>query len=141
MADEIIVHAKVLEADDFDRGKREPAGSAAQYQVRIAEIEMEFGEFDASLAGDEGLREDLQVFFQRLADERFGVQSVIVKVELRSGSLIVTALVVGGPALYKFFKDYEQLRKGVQLFVGDVKAAKNKIEAIILKRDDKRARK
>jgi hypothetical protein len=142
MSDEIKVHVKMYdEAKDFDRGKREQESSAVQYQVRIAEIEIYFGEFDASLAGDDELRKELQNFFQHLADERFGAESVVVKVELRAGSLIIAIVIAIGTGGYQFFKDYEQLHKGVQIFTDDVKAAKKKIEAIIRKYKDKPARK
>lgn len=38
-----------------------------------------------------------------------------------------------GTMAYKFFKDYESLRKGIVLFAKDVEAANNKIETLIKK--------
>jgi hypothetical protein len=134
MSDEMKVQVKMSDdAKDFDRGKREHETSAVQYQVRIAEIEIEFREFDASLARDKDLRKELQVLVQKLADERFGEGSVIVDVELRGGSLIVAAMLAIGAGGYKFFKDYEQLHKGAHIFAEDLKAARKKIEGIIRK--------
>ncbi len=140
MADEMKVNVKMADAAKaFAWGAQEGAGEAVQ--ARIAEITLEFQEFDASLARDEDLRKDLQTFLQQLGDASFGVGAVFVTVMLRGGSFIIAVLLVGGPAAYKFIKDYEQLHKSVKLLVEDMQAAKKKIEEMIRKRDDKRARK
>jgi hypothetical protein len=134
MADDINVHVKMFdEAQEFERGAQEGGGAAVQRQVRVAEIAIEFAEFDASLARDQELRKELQAFLQQMAEDRFGPGAVIVSVELRGGSLIVTAVVATGVAAYKFFRDYPQLHNGVKVFAEDVKKAKKKIEAIIRK--------
>jgi hypothetical protein len=142
MPDEMKVQVKMSDdAKDFDRGKHEDETSAVQYQVRIAEIEIEFRDFDGSLARDNDLRDELQLLFQRLADERFGGGNIVVEVELRAGSLIVAAVLAIGVGGYKFFKDYEQLHKGAHVFAEDLKAARKKIEEIIRRHSDKRKKK
>jgi len=138
MPDEIKVRVEIFEdAKDFKRlrQEQESASTAVQYQVRIARIEIEFPEFDGSLARNAELRKELQASFQQLADERFGSGSVTVEVELRAGSLIVVALLAIGTGGYKFFKDYEQVHKGARIFAEDLKAARKKIEKIIRKRN------
>jgi hypothetical protein len=61
---------------------------------------------------------------QSLADERFGRgHTKIVPTYLKKGSIEaeVTILVICGMT-YAFFKDYEDLRSGVQLFVRDIQS-------------------
>lgn len=122
------------DAKNFNWGGEAKGGTAAQYQVRIAEITIEFPEFDGSLAGETKIQNELQSLFQHLADQRFGAEHVTVEVQLRAGSLIITAILFLGDG-YKFFHDYKQLHEGVACFAGDVNAARTKIEEIIKKWD------
>ena len=134
MPDEMKVQVEMFkDAKDFNWGGYGNEPTAVQYQVRIAKIEMEFPEFDASLVQNTKLREELQGLFQELANQSFGLENVTVEVELAAGSLIIVALLVVGGGGYKFFKNYEQLRNGVVKFAEDVKAATKKVENIIRK--------
>ena len=60
---------------------------------------------------------------QQLIDTRFGPDIIRAKnAGVRAGSIeIWFQLVAVGGAIYAFFKDYEVLRKGVLLFVEDVR--------------------
>lgn len=59
---------------------------------------------------------------QRLADDRFGKANFLIKVrDVRKGSLTFEVLLITGlVGAYKFFKDYEALRKGVKAFCQDI---------------------
>lgn len=67
---------------------------------------------------------------QPIVDQRFGSGSLRVMItRIASGSLDVwLALVTTGGAVYAFLKDYEDLRKGLLLFVGDVKQLGQRFE-------------
>lgn len=70
---------------------------------------------------------------QQLIDTRFGLNIIRAKdAGVRAGSIeIWFQLVAVGGAVYAFFKDYEDLRKGVLLFVEDVRTNSSKLSTIV----------
>ena len=70
---------------------------------------------------------------QQLIDTRFGPDIIRAKnAGVRAGSIeIWFQLVAVGGAIYAFFKDYEVLRKGVLLFVEDVRTNSSKLSTIV----------
>jgi hypothetical protein len=71
---------------------------------------------------------------QRLANSRFGRGNVkVVPIYIKKGSIdVYVALVVlamGGA--YKFFKDYETIRKGIKAFAKDIKYASSKLNQVV----------
>lgn len=138
MPDEIKAQPRMFdEAKKFDWSAAAEGGTAVQYQVRIAEIKIEFPEYASSLAEDGKLKDDLQSYFQGLADQRFGVGHIAVDVQLRAGSLtVLIGLAVVGTV--NFFKDYSDVHDGVVAFAKDVEFAAGKIKEIIKKRAERK---
>ncbi len=70
---------------------------------------------------------------QRLADNRFGKGNIkVVPAYIKKGSIevyVVLVALVG--AAYKFFKDYEALKKGVTAFVKDIRHVSNKLNLVV----------
>ena len=66
----------------------------------------------------------------KILDQRFGSGRLrVVVTRIASGSLeIWLTLVTIGGAVYTFFKDYEDLRKGLLLFVEDAKQLGQRFE-------------
>jgi hypothetical protein len=136
MPDDINVQLDILDdAKSFNWGGEDKGGTAAQYQVRIAEIKIKFPELSRSLAEDRTLQDELQSLFQDLADQTFGAERITVAVQLKAGSLTILAVLLLAPGGYKFFKDYKQLHEGVVLFAKDLEATGRKIKEIIKKRN------
>jgi hypothetical protein len=73
---------------------------------------------------------------QQLADTRFGIDTVrISDINVTSGSWIVSFSLVsaGMAAWYTFFTNYEALRKGVTLFIADIRTLYNQLLDIVLR--------
>jgi hypothetical protein len=138
MPDEIKAQPRMFEeAKKFDWSAAAKGSAAAQYQIRIAEIRIEFPEYASSLAEDGKLKDDLQSFFEGLADQRFGAGHIAVDVQLRPGSLtVLIGLAVVGTV--NFFKDYGEVHDGVVAFAKDIEFAAGKIKEIIRKRADRK---
>ena len=106
---------------------------------RIAELDLRFHIPKASffhLVDQSGRKRVLATAvrqLQRLADNRFGKKNIKVVPEyVKKGSIdVYVALVVAVGAAYKFFKDYESLRKGVAAFVNDIKGVSNKLNRVV----------
>ena len=83
---------------------------------------------------------------QRIADGRFGKRKFRVLVtRVKKGSIEFYVLLVptGVVAVYKFFKDYEALRKGVIAFRGDIERVSKRLRSLLRKvyaSEEKRAR-
>ena len=70
---------------------------------------------------------------QHLADNRFGKGNIkVVPAYVEKGSIeVYVALVALVGGAYKFFKDYEALKKGVKAFVKDIKYASSKLNQVV----------
>lgn len=70
---------------------------------------------------------------QRLADNRFGKGNIkVVPAYVKKGSIeVCVVLVAMVGAAYKFFKDYEALKKGVTAFVKDIRYVSNKLNLVV----------
>lgn len=114
-------------------GKDTQTRKIADISLRLAEIDIPIGRLDPFR--NLKFLEDVDNELQPLADIRFGRGTTIVQgAEVKAGSLeIILWLMAAGTMAYKFFKDYESLRKGIVLFAKDVEAANNKIETLIKK--------
>jgi len=75
----------------------------------------------------------LQSALQRVADDRLGKDSVRVKVnEVRKGSITFGVLLVMGlVGAYKFFKDYDDLSKGVKAFCRDIQRSSKWLRKLV----------
>jgi hypothetical protein len=73
---------------------------------------------------------------QPLADKRFGTDNIkVVPIYIVKGSIdLGVALVVVAGAAYYFFKDYEDLRKGVIQFTNDITYVSSKLYRIVRKK-------
>jgi hypothetical protein len=81
---------------------------------------------------------------QSVSDERFGDGKVrIAMTVLKKGTLSLEFVLIVAIGVYKFFKDYEALREGVQLFAGDVQAVSKKLSRVarrVYSREERKAR-
>lgn len=69
---------------------------------------------------------------QHLADTRFGKGHVRVKVkDLRKGSITCGVALVALIAAYRFFKDYDDLSKGVKTFCRDILRTSKKLRKLV----------
>jgi hypothetical protein len=102
---------------------------AAELQLTLSEIEL-----------PDETREDLRISLsdeithqlQPIADKAFDHHIRVVVSEIRRGSIeILFLLTTGGTAVYKFFKDYEDLRTGVTEFTRDVMRVSNRLTLAI----------
>lgn len=111
-------------------GKDTQTNKVAEYTLRFPKIDIPVSSIDTH----KFLR-DIGKELQPFADKYFGEGITIVQgVKVHSGSLeIYLILVVAGPTVYKFIKDYPSLRKGAGLFSKDVKAVVEKVEKLIRK--------
>ena len=68
-----------------------------------------------------------------IAESAFGSSGIAVNIkELRFGSVEVLATIyLVGVSAYKFFKEYEDLRAGIRLFVLDIKRAGSHLENML----------
>jgi hypothetical protein len=73
---------------------------------------------------------------QHLADIRFGKGNIkVVPEKIREGSIeIGVILIVVAGAAYKFFKDYEALKKGVSEFTKDIGCMSRKLFKVVKKK-------
>lgn len=75
----------------------------------------------------------LQNALQRVANDRFGKDRVRVKVNgVRRGSITFSVLLgMGLVAAYKFFKDYDDLSKGVKTFCRDIQRSSKWLRKLV----------
>ena len=112
-----------------------------QQTTRIADLVLKFADFNPPEAIDGPsttelmLLMDLEKEVQVAADSRWGRNRVKVDcVQILRGSLevLVTLTAVGG-AVYGFFKDYQDLRAGILLFVAVLRAGSAELRWILRK--------
>jgi len=82
---------------------------------------------------------------QPISDRRFGKAQIEVEVTaVEKGSLeFGFVLLVAGGVVYKFFKDYKDLKEGVITFAGDVRTASKAINGMVrhvYSREERKAR-
>lgn len=114
--DDVQVEIRKL-ASPEDRNPSEIAELALRFPVVRANFY-----WDIKSTGRTEVMAALMSALQRLADGRFGKGNIRVKVnDIRKGSITFgVALVIGAVGAYKFFKDYEDLSKGVKTFCRDI---------------------
>jgi hypothetical protein len=107
--------------------------------TKFAEIELKFPDFGppegpSSFATAYFLVDDLNREIGIIANVRFQEFKVITRLEIRKGSLIlILSLWASVPTVYKFFKDYTDLRKGVLAFVGDLRTSASWLHSTVQK--------
>ena len=129
--------ASITVVDIASPNNRETS-QAATLSIKYSTAASVFPELPGE-AGKADLAAALALPIQEFADQHFGVGKIIVKLaDVRRGSLTITAIVcvaVGG--VWKFFVEYEQLRKGIKLFRDDLFANRkplfDKIRTIYLR--------
>lgn len=103
-----------------------------------AVIRMQFVHYDFANAvlteeAKQALFKAVQPELQKLLDDRFGpnlIRARNARVMAGSIELYVELATVGG-AVYVFFKDYEDLRKGVLQFVDDVRTISSTLFGVV----------
>jgi hypothetical protein len=120
----------------------EKLGERAGLGTKIAEILLTFYDFDPpspDLLGNTDptewlLLEELDGAIGIIANRNFPQLHVRTELTIKSGSLLlVLSLWTTVPTVYKFFKDYEELRKGVLAFVGDLNKSASWLHEIVEK--------
>lgn len=75
---------------------------------------------------------ELEKEIQKIADARFGQGNVRIEAEIRRGSLeILVILTIVATSVYKFFKDYADLRRGVLAFVVDLRSVASFLDSVV----------
>ncbi|MFS8085246.1 MAG: hypothetical protein ACMG6H_06415 [Acidobacteriota bacterium] len=104
----------------------------AELAVRFPVVRANFY-WDINSTGKIEVRAALMNALQRLADDRFGRGNIRVKVtDIRKGSITFGVILgAGAVAAYKFFKDYDDLSKGVKTFCRDIQSASKSLRKVV----------
>jgi hypothetical protein len=82
--------------------------------------------------GKLGVLNSATQILQQFADTRFGEGQIkILPVHIKKGSILVGVLLVAAGSTYAFFKDYDNLRKGVLSFSRDISAGSRALYKVV----------
>lgn len=113
-------------------GKDTLTNEIGEFSLTFAEKEARLGTLFGPIRARRLLRK-LEKRIQPIADKQFGDGMVRVRgLRLTKGSIEITfALMVIAGTVYKFFKDYSSLRKGVLEFTADIKNSHEMLEEFL----------